>query len=90
MRIDLRAIDERNVLVELAEQQQVLGFDFEIGLVEERMPHLLDDLRQVDHLHARRQEALCSTRHNTHDIDVLRHRGFHARTLHFDGHDIAI
>ena len=48
------AIDESNVLVELAEQQQVLGFDFEIGLVKERVPHLLDNFRQVDHLHARR------------------------------------
>ena len=54
LRVDLWAIDESNVLVELAEQQQVLGFDFEIGLVKERVPHLLDNFRQVDHLHARR------------------------------------
>ena len=88
--IDLRAVYECNILVELAEQQQVLGFDFEIGLVEKRVPHFLDDLRQVDHLHARRQEALRSSRHDAHDVNVLRHRCLHARALHFDSHDIAI
>ena len=82
--VDLRARDEDAVAVELGELGEVRRLAPEIGLLQKRRPHLLDDGAQVEHLLAFHVPRGATGEH-AHDVDVERHRGLHARALDFDG-----
>ena len=82
--VDLRARDEDAVAVELGELGEVRRLAPEIGLLQKRRPHLLDDGAQVEHLLAFHVPRGATGEH-AHDVDVERHRGLHAGALDFNG-----
>ena len=78
--IHLRACDEGHILVQQRELLQVGRFALEIRFLEKRCPQLLDHITQVEHLPVFDEPRRLPS-HDTHDVDILRHGGAHARPL---------
>ena len=82
--VHVRRVDENAVFVQLLERLEVLGLAAEIGFLDEGVPHLLDNLFEVDHRIALGESAHL-VRKTAHDVDILRHGELNAGALDFHG-----